>query len=508
MTRFRFLLSALLSAVALARPAAADEAKPARPNILFIYTDDQSHRTCSCYPEAYEWARTPNIDKLAQRGMRFAVSYMGTWCMPSRATMLTGRHAYGIESMRSEGKYPGSTYDPAQCPFWPGVFRRLGYFTGQIGKWHTGTDAGFGRDWDFQKVWNRPKHPDNAFFYYEDQLISTNGGKEELTKGYATDNYTRWAVDFIKGKDRPRDRPWFLWVCYGGTHAPHTPAARHKNLYPGVKVPIPADIFPPRLGKPDYVQKIDTWVKNNDGQPVMKKGKQGEKTLHDWVRMYQQCAASVDEGVGELLKALEESGQIRNTLVVFTSDQGLAWGQHGFNHKLAPYDANLRSPLIFSMPGTIPEGKVCKTPVGGVDMAPTFFAFAGQKPPWEMHGHDLTPLLKNPDTEWKHPVLMIHTYDKFGSDTLRIPEKGDRHGGVPWWVFLRQGRYKYIRTLEAGEIEELYDVQTDPEELTNLALQPKYHQGVVQMREATLAEMRRTGAKMVANLPPVAELKR
>src|SRR5262249_52356867 len=162
--------------------------------------------------------------------------------------------------------------------FWPSAFRRLGYFTGMIGKWHTGTDAGFGRDWDYQKVWNRPAHPDNAFFYYHDQLIETNGGKAELTKGYSTDNYTRCAVEFIRGKHRPPDRPWFLWLCYGGTHAPHTPAERHQHLYPGAQVPVPADIYAPRYGKPDYVQKVDTFVKNRDGQPVFKKGKGDGKT--------------------------------------------------------------------------------------------------------------------------------------------------------------------------------------------------------------------------------------
>ncbi len=116
-----------------------------RPNILFIYTDDQSHRTVSCYPEAYDWASTPNIDRLAQNGIRFTHAYIGTWCMPSRATLLTGHHPYGVQSMRMEGQYPGSAYDPAQCPFWPKVFRERGYTTAQIGKWHTGTDTGFGR---------------------------------------------------------------------------------------------------------------------------------------------------------------------------------------------------------------------------------------------------------------------------------------------------------------------------------------------------------------------------
>jgi arylsulfatase A-like enzyme len=479
---------------------AAEPAK--RPNILFIYSDDQSHRTVGCYPEAYSFARTPNMDRLAKHGVRFTHAYIGTWCTPSRATMLTGHHPHGVESLRSEGKYPGGTYDPAKCPFWPKVFREKGYVTAQIGKWHTGTDTGPGRDWDYQVVWNRPAFPDNAFQYYDNQMISINGAKAEIVKGYSTDNYTRWAVEFIRGQHRDPKKPWYLWLCYGAIHGPHTPAERHLKEFPGAKVPVPADIFAPRMGKPDYVQKIDVWVRGPDGQPVLKAGKQ-EKTLHDWVRQYQQCALALDEGIGQLLAALKETGQLDNTLVVFTSDQGFAWGQHGFMHKLAPYDSNIRSPLIFSMPGTLPEGVVCKTPVGGTDLPPTLFRFAGIDLPWEMHGHDLTPLLKKPDSPWPHPVLTTFTGDKFGSDTVKIPSRDNRYHAVAWWVSLVQGKHKYIRTLEEGEIEELYDLEKDPEELTNLALDPKNAALLAKYREGTIAELRRTKAKMVDHLPAV-----
>jgi arylsulfatase A-like enzyme len=491
-------------------------AQATKPNILFIYTDDHSCRTISCYEHAEPWAKTPNTDRLAARGVRFTHAYVGTWCMPSRATMLTGRHQYGVQTMKMVPPYPGSTYDPDQCKFWPAVFRQEGYQTAHIGKWHTGTDAGFGRDWDYQIVWNRPRHPDNAPNYYHDQLLSINGGEPKIVKGYSTDNYTRWAVEYIKGEHRDASKPWYLWLCYGGVHAPYTPAERHLEDYPDAAVTTPADIYPPRVGKPSYMQKVAAWEKGPKGEPVLSSKAMGSevgdepqrdqgRSLSSWSRQYHQAVRALDEGIGQLLVALEESGQLANTLVVLTADQGYAWGQHGFRAKLAPYDANIRSPLIISMPGTLPEGKVCRTPVGGADIAPTFFSFAGLKLPWEMHGHDLTPLLKNPEAEWPHTTLLPFTADKFGADCDVVPAPpGNRHKtGIPWYLMLAQGRHKYIRTLEANEPEELYDLLADPEELTNLASEPVHAGTTKKLREAAISELKRTGAKMVKSLPPV-----
>jgi arylsulfatase A-like enzyme len=494
-------------------------AEARRPNILFIYTDDHSYRTVSCYEHAESWARTPHMDRLAARGVRFTHAYIGTWCMPSRVTMLTGRHQYGAQTMRMEGEYPGSEYDPAACPFWPAVFRRHGYHTAHIGKWHSGRDAGFGRDWDHQIVWNRPRHPANAPNYYHDQLLSIDGGEPQVVPGYSTDNYTKWAEEYIRSRQREAERPWFLWLCYGGVHAPYTPAERHLQDYPGVTVATPADIYPPRIGKPGYMQNIAAWERGSTGEPVLSDKAIGSevgddfardrgRTLSAWSRQYHQAVRALDEGVGQVLAALEESGQLANTLVVLTSDQGYAWGQHGFRAKLAPYDANIRSPLIISMPGTLPEGVVCRTPVGGADLPPTFYRFAGLELQWEMHGHDLTPLLKEPEAAWPHTTILPFTADKFGADCDRVPPPpGNRHkAGIPWYVLLVEGRHKYIRTLEANEPEELYDLLADPDELTNLAPQPQHADTVRRLRAATIAELRRTNAKLIDSLPPVAKL--
>ncbi|MDZ4289197.1 MAG: sulfatase-like hydrolase/transferase, partial [Prosthecobacter sp.] len=485
----------------------------AQPNILFILTDDQSYKTVSCYPEALPGVKTPAMDALARSGVRFTHAYIGAWCMPARASLLTGRHPHGIESMRMEGKYPGSEYDAAKTPFWPAVFRQKGYATAQIGKWHTGTDTGFGRDWDYQIVWNRPKHPENAGNYYKDQILAFNG-EEKLTAGYSTDNYTQWACDYIRGEHRDAAKPWYLWLCYGGIHGPTTPAQRHKGLHKDDPVKVPADIFPPRPGKPAYLDATQSWKRGPGGQPLA--GKSGEafgddtgkrtQTYADYIHQVNDCVTSLDEGVAKLIETLRATGQLKNTLVVLTADQGFAMGEHGFRTKLAPYDANYRSPLIVSMPGTLPEGKVCAKPVNSTDLVATFSAFAGIELPWQIHGRDLTPLLKDPEgAEWPHPCYYEFTGAHYGSAVTQVvrqnPAQAVYHD-IPWYAALNDGRYKYVRYLTPGETEELYDLQADPEELSNLASQPEQMDTLKRLRAAAIAELHRTGAAYADALPP------
>jgi len=138
--------------------------------------------------------KTPSIDRLAGQGVRFTAAYNGARRMPSRATLLTGHHQFAVESMRMAGDYPGSTYNPQKCPFWPKTFPNNGYSKAHIGKWHTGTDTGFGRDWDYQFVWNRPNYTESSTHYYYGQPITYHGGNTEVLKRYSTDQYTDWAT--------------------------------------------------------------------------------------------------------------------------------------------------------------------------------------------------------------------------------------------------------------------------------------------------------------------------
>ncbi len=495
----------------LAVPAAYAAEPPKRPNILLIYADDQSYKTVGCYPESWPWVKTPNIDALARSGVRFRGAYLGGWCMPSRASILTGHHPHGIQSMRMEGQYPGSTYDPKQCPFWPALFRAHGYHTTQIGKWHTGIDSGFGRDWDYQIVWNRPKYPENAGAYYEKQLLAFNG-EEKWQDGYPADNYTKWAVEHIRGAMRDKNKPWFLWLCYGSIHGPSKPADRHKGTYKDAKVPEPADLLGPWPGKPDYLKDTLAWRRTADGKVVA--GPSGAKVgdeagsratgYADWVRQVNECVPAVDEGVGALIAALKETRQLENTLVIYTADQGFAMGEHGLRMKIAPYDASYRSPLIVSLPGTVAAGKVCPQAPNAPDLVATLFGLAGVKPTGGLHGRDITPLLKDPATEWPHPCLYEHTGHDYGDDVAKVLKedpKGAIYQKVPWYTAVVHDGWKYIRYLQPGVPEELYDLGSDPDELKNWAGEPKHAERLGRLREVLAAELRRTGAPVGMLLP-------
>ncbi|MCA9052649.1 MAG: sulfatase-like hydrolase/transferase [Planctomycetaceae bacterium] len=451
-----------------------DDSARKRPNILFIYADDQSYKTLSCYPESPDWVHTPNIDRLAQSGIRFERAYYGAWCMPSRASFLTGRLQHGVQTMSMEGQYPASTYDPQQCPFVPAHFRKAGYHTAQIGKWHTGVDTGYGRDWDYQIVWNRPGHPDNAGSYFYDQILTFNG-EDRLTPGYSTDNYTNWAVDYIRGEHRDADKPWYLWLCYGAIHGPTTPADRHKGTLKEYDAEVPADIFGPWPEKPSYLEQTSAWIKGPDGKPAMKKKVRAAsnfdtleagKSYRAWIQQVNECMLGVDEGVGRVMQALEESGQLANTLVIYTADHGHMIGHHGLYGKgnaTTPqnfYEESIRVPLLMRWPAGGVQSQVVTQPVDLCDLFMTMLAVGEvalspvettliNSPGWS-----LLPLARGGAVDWR---------------TVQCCEYGNAR-------MITDLRYKLVHRYapQADRYgDELFDLVSDPRETMNLIDMPE-----------------------------------
>lgn len=469
------------------------------PNILYIFTDDQTVRSVGAYEAAHPWVNTPNMDRLVRSGIRFTSCYTGTWCQPSRASALTGLLQHACESLEITD-YPMSEYDPEKLPFWPAHFRQEGYETACIGKWHLGEDVGHGRDWDYSVIWDRGGPKENAYAYYDGQLVRVNGGPREPLGGYSTDRYTDLAVEYIRSKNDD-SKPWYLWLCYSGVHGPYTPAERHLNEYSDVHdIKVPSDIFGPRPTKPDFLQNFTRWKKNEDGSVA---------GFEESVIKYHRAVRALDEGIGRVMDELKKSGQLENTLIIFTSDQGFAWGQHGMKQKWMPYDANICAPLSFSWQAKIKPGLVCKEAVSGVDIVRTIHAAAGIEPNAPMHGRDLSPLWEDPEQRLNEPMILVNSLYNYGSqltDVLKSRETSELTRRGLWaWIMMRDGRYKYIRYMRADCIEELYDLETDPDELNNLAVNPEFHQKLLALREKALVEFKNKGGDFVDYLPPPKE---
>ncbi len=211
---------------------------------------------------------------------------------------------------------------------------------------------------------------------------------------------------------------------------------------------------------------------------------------------------------------MEETGQLANTVIIFTSDNGYAWGQHGFRLKIAPYDANLLTPLIVYQPEIFPKGEVCNCPVNGVDIIRTIHSLCNVTPKNKLDGNDLSHLLKNPRSKkWDNtPMIQLYTGSLYGNISLtqelnNAYETGNwdkfivHKTGIRAWMMMRKGQYKYIRYIYHDYIEELYDMQNDPEELTNLAVDNNYHDILNKYRNETIELFKKRGATFTHLLP-------
>jgi arylsulfatase A-like enzyme len=463
-----------------------------RPNILYIFTDDQSYRTLSCYPGAYEYANTPNIDRLAENGILFTQAFTGAKCVPSRACTLTGRFQFNV------------TKDCTR--YWPQDFREQGYTTGMIGKWHWGKGTEMhqhGVAWDWSVVWDHGQKHEHTTYYWG-QSVNINGGEPVKLEGYSTDRYTDFTVEFINEQGNS-EKPWYFWLCFGAVHGPYTPAERHKDFYKDADpTPVPADIFGPRPGKPEHMNDFTKW-KKKDGQPIYK-----DRSHDSWVKQYNEAVSAIDEGVGRIFKTLKKSGQLDNTIIIFTSDQGFAWGDHGLRDKRYPYDAALRNPLIVYAPKRFAEGVTCDHPVNGPDIVKTIHSMANVEPGISLDGRDFTKLLHHPDHDetWSdQPMIQTYMVNKYDDSVIEEAIRAKDWEALtfdnsPAWILLHDGRFKYTRYLAEDCIEELYDLESDPEELNNLAIRIEWRKKLVGLRKKTEDAFRARGAGFVDLLPP------
>ncbi len=445
---------------------AADQ-KSQRPNIVFIMADDHAAHAISAYGSKVN--KTPNIDRIGKEGMRFSNCFVvNSICTPSRAAILTGKYSH-INGVPVFNRFDGSQWTVAKD------LQKAGYHTGMIGKWHLQSDpTGF-------DYWNilpgQGKYHDPSFI----EMGKTN----KFPGGYATDLIADFAINFME--KRPKDQPFFLMCHHKAPHRGWEPDAKHARQFENAEIPEPAtfnDDYKNRAAAAtEATMRIDRDLTPNDVKFTPPPGLSPAELKHwkyeRYMRDYLACIASVDDNVGRVLDYLEKNDLSKNTIVIYTSDQGFFLGDHNWFDKRFMYEESLRMPFLIRYPEKIKAGKVNDAMILNVDFAPTFLEYAGLTAPKEVQGRSIAPLLRGEKPkDWR--TSMYYRYYHYPADHRVQP-----HYGV------RNERYKLIFYNRINEWE-LFDLQKDPHELKSVYADPKY----ASVQKKMLAELNRLRADL------------
>ncbi len=432
---------------------------PSRPNILLIMSDDHAAQAIGSYGSKIN--ATPQIDRIATQGMRFANCFVtNSICTPSRAAILTGTYAHrnGVKN-----------FDPLdqRQPTLPRLLQDAGYYTAVVGKWHLMTDpAGFD-SWSVLPGQGK---------YHDPEFLEPGGGRTHPT-GYVTDLITDKALAVLEG--RPRDRPFFLLCHHKAPHDEWEYDEKHAKLYRDETIPEPATLFDAGEGRASALrltqQKIGLQHTEFAAETGHKSGKARTQAQYQrFIKAYLRCVAAVDDNVGRLLDYLDRTGLAGETIVIYTSDQGCFLGEHGLYDKRFMYEESLRMPLLVRWPGKVAAGGVNKDIVLNVDFAPTLLECAGVAIPAAMQGQSFRPLLEgNRPSDWRTAMYYRYYFSHFNTEP---------HYGV------RTLEWKLIHYNRLGEWE-LFDLKSDPSELHNLYEDPA-HAGRIGDLKATLGRLR------------------
>ena len=423
-----------LSVVFLVMSAAIAQAPPApaRPNLVVILVDDLRWDVLGA--SGHPFVSSPNIDRLAREGVLFRNAFVTTpLCSPSRGSLLTGQYA------RTHGALINTSALRSWIPTFPELLLAAGYDTAFVGKWHMGdTDdapkPGFAR-------WSAFAGQGS----YRDPELNIDGVRVRA-QGYTTDVLNRYAMDFLRTAARS-PRPFLLYLSHKAVHGPLDPPERHAELYAGRKVECSPGCADTLEGKLALTRDV----------PGAGQLKPGRKRFEEQVRARLRLLKSVDEGVGEILSLLAEAGILDQTAVVFTSDSGLFFREHGLADKRWPYEEAIRVPLLLRYPPLATPGARIERLVLNTDLAPTLLELGNVSVPPGIHGRSLVSLLRGETVGWRD----MFAAEYFEEDDFPL---------VPTWEAVRSERWKYIRYPALGvEFDELYDLWSDPYELTNQA---------------------------------------
>jgi len=463
-------------------------------NVIFIMSDDHASKAISAYDTSL--ISTPNIDRLAENGIRFDRCFCtNAICSPSRAVILTGKYSHMNGILDNTLSFDGSQQTL------PKILREEGYQTAMVGKWHLKSEpTGF----DYWYVLPGQGQ------YYRPDFISPEG--RVSIEGYVTDIITDKGIEFLENKDP--DKPFFMMLHHKAPHRSWQPAIRHLDIYENTPFPIPSNLQDQHTSKSAAAREQEMSIARHmsldydlkmPGEYLQKKGSDRELffntdwsnprnrmaendfekwkvyytkradeynalpddsvALDEWkyrkyMEDYLSCIHTVDENIGRLLDYLEASGLDENTIVIYTSDQGFFLGEHGWYDKRFMYDEAHRMPLIISAPGMV-SGED-KHMITNADFAPTILSLAGVDPPADMQGESFHEILLGTEPKsWRESVY-YHYFEYPAVHSVK------RHYGV------RTEKYKLIRFYYDIDEWELYDLEKDPYEMKNLSDDPEF----------------------------------
>jgi arylsulfatase A-like enzyme len=440
-----------------------------RPNVVFILTDDQRWDTIRLNEKSQ--VKTPNIDRLGKEGIYFRNSFCTTsLCSPSRASILSGLYAH------SHGVVNNFTEYPNELPSFPRELQRAGYATAYIGKYHMGEE-------------NDEKRPGFDYFVthkgqgkYFDTEFNVDG-ERRVVPGYYTHVVTDLADKWIR-KSAGEDKPFLLMLGHKAPHSFYFPEPKYEHAFDDVTIEYPATAFK-LADKPKwFFDRLDTW--HGIYGPLFEYRKEfpdrrpeAVKDFAAMTRGYWGTILSVDDSVGRLYATLKELGELDNTLFIFTGDNGLLNGEHGMVDKRTMHEPSIRTPLVVRYPALTASrreaaGYTIDQQVLTLDFAPSILDICGLPPLAKTHGASWKKPVQGDSAGWRTSWYYEYNYEK------QFPYTPNVRG-------VRTDRFKYIHYPHGDggpdrHMAELYDLQTDPEETTNLISRPEYAATIVQLK--------------------------
>jgi arylsulfatase A-like enzyme len=422
----------ILSAVA-SHPSPAAE----KPNILFLFADDQRADTIAAHGNPH--IRTPHLDRLVASGFSFRGNYIfggnsGAVCMPSRAMLMSGKTWFHIDTVGLKGE-----------KLLPELLQEHGYATFGTGKWHNG-----------QPSWLRAFQHGRTIMFggmsdHTQVPVRDLGPDGKLTgEKFSSELFADSAIEFLKNHDG--QKPFFAYVAFTAPHDPRQPPLSYREPYYRHLPPLPAN-FLPQL-------PFDNGMMQGGRDENLGAWPRTESMIRDQLAEYYGLITHLDEQIGRILATLQETGRMENTIIIYTADNGLALGSHGLLGKQNVFEHSMRTPMIMAGPG-IPRGKSTSAFTYLLDMYPTLCDVLGIKPPKGMAGESLRPL-------WEGKKERVR-------DTVFLPFLQIQRA-------VRDDRWKLIAYPKIGHLQ-LFDLRSDPHETTNLVDRPEHASHVARLQK-------------------------